>query len=239
MVRNSARFHHAPCHRPPLGGTRKTLELLRKWKSCAESIKQSGDSIRNPDRKYSAPPAGPARFSGGHAVFALRRQGLVRVFGRRRSLVHDLRERARFGHQRRDQRRPASRIPDAMDDDRPRGSARQRARTDRTITRRTHDATLVMSFSVLPAREFFTGRRFPPSGSAGADMREQDDHREFDSSVGDGSCPAERSRLSMIRRFCMSGVSRQSGTLPTSAQVTLSRLPSSLERDVRSRYSSR
>ena len=25
----------------------------------------------------------------------------------------------------------------------------------------------------------------------------------------------------MMRRFCMSGVSRQSGTLPTSAQVTL------------------
>ena len=38
--------------------------------------------------------------------------------------------------------------------------------------------------------------------------------------------PAARSSPSMMRRFCMSGVSRQSGTLPTSAQVTWSRLPS-------------
>ena len=43
---------------------------------------------------------------------------------------------------------------------------------------------------------------------------------ELDSSVGDGSTPAERSSLSMMRRFCIAGVRRQSGTLPTSAQVT-------------------
>ena len=43
---------------------------------------------------------------------------------------------------------------------------------------------------------------------------------EFDSSVGEGTQPAERSSPSMMRRFCISGVSRHSGTLPTSAQVT-------------------
>ena len=48
---------------------------------------------------------------------------------------------------------------------------------------------------------------------------------EFDSSVGEGSVPAERSSPSMILRFCMSVVRRQSGTLPTSAQVTCSRSP--------------
>ena len=49
---------------------------------------------------------------------------------------------------------------------------------------------------------------------------------ESDSSVGRDSPPAPCSRRSMMRRFCMSGVSRHSGTCATSAQVTRSRLPS-------------
>ena len=59
---------------------------------------------------------------------------------------------------------------------------------------------------------------------------------EFDSSVGSGRFPAACSRLSMMRRFCMSGVSRQSGILPTSAHVTLSWSPSGLSAEVSSRY---
>ena len=58
---------------------------------------------------------------------------------------------------------------------------------------------------------------------------------ESDSSVGRDSPPALLSRRSMMRRFCMSGVSRQSGTCATSAQVTLSRLPSGASAEVSSR----
>jgi hypothetical protein len=39
----------------------------------------------------------------------------------------------------------------------------------------------------------------------------------------------------MMRRFCMSGVRRHSGTCATSAQVTLSRLPSGASAEVSSR----
>ena len=58
---------------------------------------------------------------------------------------------------------------------------------------------------------------------------------ESDSKVGRDSPPALRSSRSMMRRFCMSGVKRQSGTCATSAQVTLSRLPSGASADVSSR----
>ena len=61
---------------------------------------------------------------------------------------------------------------------------------------------------------------------------------ESDSSVGATSAPAPRNSCSMMRRFCMSGVSKQSGTRPTSAQVTESRLPSGLSEEASSRYSS-
>ncbi len=46
---------------------------------------------------------------------------------------------------------------------------------------------------------------------------------EFDSSVGCASAPASARCWSMMRRFCMSGVSRQSGRLATSFQVTVLR----------------
>ena len=51
---------------------------------------------------------------------------------------------------------------------------------------------------------------------------------ELDSSVGPATPPAAWSSWSMIRRFWVSRVSRQSGILATSAQVTVSRSPSGL-----------
>ena len=53
--------------------------------------------------------------------------------------------------------------------------------------------------------------------------------------VGRDSPPAPFSNRSMMRRFCMSGVSRQSGTCATSAHVTVSRFPSGASADVSSR----
>ena len=58
---------------------------------------------------------------------------------------------------------------------------------------------------------------------------------ELDSKVGCGVPPAPRRSSSMMRRFCMSGVSRQSGTCATSAQVTAARLPKGASDDVSSR----
>ena len=43
---------------------------------------------------------------------------------------------------------------------------------------------------------------------------------ELETTVGSDPAPEEKSISSMIRRFCMSGVSRQSDTCPISAQVT-------------------
>ena len=48
---------------------------------------------------------------------------------------------------------------------------------------------------------------------------------EFDSRSGADSAPAFSNCRSMMRRFCMSGVRRQSGRLATSFQVTRSREP--------------
>jgi hypothetical protein len=58
---------------------------------------------------------------------------------------------------------------------------------------------------------------------------------EFDSSIGGDAPPAWRSRSSMMRRFCMFGVSRHSGTCATSAQVTRSRFPNGASEEVSSR----
>ena len=58
---------------------------------------------------------------------------------------------------------------------------------------------------------------------------------ESDSSVGRDSCPVLLMRRSMMRRFCMSGVSRHSGTSAISAQVTRSRLPSGASAEVSNR----
>ena len=55
------------------------------------------------------------------------------------------------------------------------------------------------------------------------------------SSVGETSAPDSARCWLMIRRFCMSGVSRQSGSAATSAHVTLSRPAHSLSSEVISR----
>ncbi len=48
---------------------------------------------------------------------------------------------------------------------------------------------------------------------------------EFDVSIGIASAPTDFRARSMMRRFCISGVSRHSGTWPTSLQVTCLRSP--------------
>ena len=60
---------------------------------------------------------------------------------------------------------------------------------------------------------------------------ENNTNMEFDSSGG-GAAAFTRSR-SIMRRFCMSGVSRQRGMRATSAQVTFSRSPSGLPAQVK------
>ena len=46
---------------------------------------------------------------------------------------------------------------------------------------------------------------------------------EFVSTVGEATAPAAAKFASRMRRFCMSGVSRQSGTVAASAHSTVER----------------
>src|ERR1700720_3073221 len=57
-------------------------------------------------------------------------------------------------------------------------------------------------------------------------------------SIGGGAAEFARSR-SIMRRFCISGVSRQRGMRPTSAQVTSARSASGLPAEVKRVYCSR